>query len=698
MIESDQALLRAAAENAALSKSLQERSNLIVKMNNEKSKADAEIELLKEKIMSREKEINSLKYELHVISKELEIRNEEKNMCVKSAEAANRQHLEGVKKIVKLEAECQRLRGLVRKKLPGPAALAKMKMEVENWGQDFGESRNRSISPKNANSHLPLLLEIPNGNLHQSRKEAEFLTARLLAVEEETKMLKEALATRNSELQASRNICAEMNCRVKSLESQLESLNQQRSSESNCKFSTDSPRITLSSKGGMDRRIDSAESCASVVSEATDRSIDISINHESEHHLEFMDDFLEMERLVSSPNDAGSISILSNSNDSRSTYARDKVSSDAVKGEYFLCENHSVELESDAKSSLWMKLYSRIYTILEPHSKDLNISKVLEDIKCALKESLVDHLSKDVQIHDFCNKHSVDELSTAAKPELESALSQILQFVVSLGRKIMRVDDNDSGFNCEIEEFSVYVQKLKSQGMISVDFMLKLSSVLAKASELNFGVLDYKGCDDDVKSCDYIDKVALQENKASLNDFSKQSIDGCCGISHSFHNPEALPDKVLCPEFGQDVKQCKCKSKEFEELRTVRANLAMDLARCTEEFENTKSQLQETEQLLSGGKSELASSQRLCSLTETQLKCMTESYKSLELHAHELDLEVKVLLEKMKELDSELVEEKHHHQDTLMKCKVLEDTLQRSAPDHTASFTIFIIHVRILFY
>ncbi|KAK0603314.1 hypothetical protein LWI29_003605 [Acer saccharum] len=117
--EENQALLRAAAENAALSKSLQERSNLIVKITDEKSQADAEIEFLKENIMSHEKEINSLKYELHVVSKELDIRNEEKNMSMRSAEAANKQHLEGVKKIVKLEAECQRLRGLVRKKLPG---------------------------------------------------------------------------------------------------------------------------------------------------------------------------------------------------------------------------------------------------------------------------------------------------------------------------------------------------------------------------------------------------------------------------------------------------------------------------------------------------------------------------------------------------------------------------------------------------
>ena len=87
--------------------------------------------------------MSSLKYKLQVLSKELEIRNEEKNISMKSADAANKQHLEAVKKIAKLEAECQRLRSLVRKKFPGPAMLAQMKMEVETLGKEMGEGRRR---------------------------------------------------------------------------------------------------------------------------------------------------------------------------------------------------------------------------------------------------------------------------------------------------------------------------------------------------------------------------------------------------------------------------------------------------------------------------------------------------------------------------------------------------------------------------
>ncbi|KAL5754488.1 hypothetical protein ACOSP7_022708 [Xanthoceras sorbifolium] len=727
IIESDQALLRAAAENVALSKSLHERSNLIVKINDEKSQADAEIEFLKENIMSHEKEINSLKYELHVISKELDIRNEEKNMSMRSAEAANKQHLEGVKKIAKLEAECQRLRGLVCKKLPGPAALAKMKMEVENLGRDFSEPRNRNGALKNPNPHLSPLPEISNGNLHQSGKETEFLTTRLLTMEEETKMLKEALATRNSQLQTSRNTCAEINCRVKSLEAQIQSLNQQMSSpDSNCgilnkdlsgEFTTNSPSITFFSSDRIDKKGDSAESWASVISDVSDKSIDTSIDPESEHRLELMDDFLEMEKLACLPDDAdGDISISTNVNNATNCNAEDKASSDATKGVDLLSEQlpHSgpppeqdssdvksstIDLDSDGTNPLLLKLYSRLSEILESHYKDTDIGKVLEDIKCAMKEilgslfqHLVGHLSEEAHIHAICSPNtakttgsqilldqhdkSVADLETTIEQDLASAVSQILQFVLSLGRKAMQVQDNGHGFVRGIEDFSAYVDKLMSNEMNLVGFVLKLSHVLAKASELNFGVLGFKGCDEDVKSCDYVDKVTLLENKVGQDDISKKSFDGCCGISHPFYTLEVLQDKVLCPDFGLDGTPCKCTWKELEQLRSEKNNIAVDLARCTEELENTRLQLQEMEQLLSELKSQLASSQKLCSLTETQLKCMTESYKSLELHAQELESEVNLLRETTKELNNELLEEKHTHRAALAGCKELQDIVQ----------------------
>ncbi|KAG5612209.1 hypothetical protein H5410_023490 [Solanum commersonii] len=162
----DQQLLRSAAENSALSSSLQERSNMVIKLSEEKSQAEAEIEIF-----------------------------------------ANKQHLERVKKIAKLEAECKRLRGLVRKKLLGPAALSQMKLEVESLGRHYGNSCVKKSQGRPSIVHKV--------------QENEQLTEHLLAMEEETKMLKEALADRNSELQASRSICAKTSSKLQSLQAQL---------------------------------------------------------------------------------------------------------------------------------------------------------------------------------------------------------------------------------------------------------------------------------------------------------------------------------------------------------------------------------------------------------------------------------------------------------------------------------------------
>lgn len=66
-----------------------------------------------------EKDNSQLKYEVHVLNKELDIRSQEREYERKAVDLASKQHLETVKKIAKLEEECNRLRLLVRKKLPG---------------------------------------------------------------------------------------------------------------------------------------------------------------------------------------------------------------------------------------------------------------------------------------------------------------------------------------------------------------------------------------------------------------------------------------------------------------------------------------------------------------------------------------------------------------------------------------------------
>ncbi|KAI4316912.1 hypothetical protein L6164_024841 [Bauhinia variegata] len=731
IVNLEQEILRSAAENEALSRSLQERSNMLIKISEEKAQAEAEIELLKGNIESCEREINSLKYELHIVSKELEIRNEEKNMSIRSAEAANKQHMEGVKKIAKLEAECQRLRGLVRKKLPGPAALAQMKLEVESLGRDHGETRLRRSPVKPSSPHLSPLHEFSLDNIQKFQKDNEFLTERLLAMEEETKMLKEALAKRNSELQASRSMCAKTLSRLQSLESQLQTSNQQKGSPKSIvqithesiygQNASKAPSFISMSEDGNDDAGSYAESWApSLICELSafrkEKNTDKLSKTEATNKLELMDDFLEVEKLARLSNDSnGDISVSFSKNDNVSEVVTNDASGEVVTGKDDPSEKQgdsnalankvssdvalsASDPASDVDNLPLTKLRSRILLVFESMSKDGDVGKILEDIKHILEDTHDTStlhsercIPQDVQSADAtCDRQANPEdagltLETEyvqITPDLEAAISQVHDFVLFIGREAMTVhviaSDGD-GMSQKIEEFSVTFNKVLCKKASLLQFVLDLSYVLAKASEFRFNVLGYKGAEAETNSPDCIDKIALPENKlVQENSSGERYENGCSHILNPCSDTEIPDNGNLVSSYESNPTSQKFSMEEFEVLKLEKEKAATDLLRFTENLEMTKSQLLETEQLLAEVKSQLASAQRSNSLAETQLKCMAESYRSLEARAQELETEVNLLRVKTETLENELQDEKRGHEETLAKCKDLEEQLQRN--------------------
>lgn len=716
----DQELMKSAAENAALSRSLQERSNMLIQLNEEKSQANAEIELLKSEIESCEREVNSLKYELHIARKEVEIRNEEKNMSVRSAEAATKHHLEGVKKIAKLEAECQRLRGLVRKKLPGPAALAQMKLEVENLGRDYGESRLRRSPVKPSTPHLSQLPEFSLDHAQKYIKENELLTERLLAMEEETKMLKEALAKRNSELQASRSICAQTANKLQTMEAQLQADGEQKASILSS--------FTTKSEDGNDDSISCSGSwTAGMMSELShlkkEKTLDSPQKSESVNHADLMDDFLEMEKLAYQSNETESGADFSGSTVDEGSELVKCLASVEVAGPQ-LGEPHGLEPQATSKEDgnvvnlqlqadplVFVKLQSKISAVLELVSNDKDMEKVIEEVRQAMQE-----------MHETLHHHSVNGFTeanhssgtktdqnavtefaeiTATKEtslpgdatasssinalevineEVEVAIMQIYDFITILGKEVKTVTEaspDGDGLNRKIDTFSVkYSEAVKSYNNLN-DFILDISQVLNKASELHFNVLGFKSSEVETGTSDCIDKIALPENKVVVDSLRERYQDGCAHFSDSASDPDVPNDGNLVPTSESTATSWKCSLEEFEQLKTDKDNLAVDLARSLENLEATKSQLLETEQLLAEVKSQLTTAQKSNSLAETQLKCMAESYNSLDTRSEELKTEVNLLQGKIQNLEKELLEEKRSHEEALNRCKDLQEQLER---------------------
>ncbi|CAI9757980.1 unnamed protein product [Fraxinus pennsylvanica] len=740
----EQELLRSAAENAALSRSLQERSNMLIKLSEEKSQAEAEVELLKSNIESSDREINSLEYELHIASKELEIRNEEKNMSVRSAEVVNKQHLEGVKKIAKLEAECQRLRGLVRKKLPGPAALAQMKLEVETLGREYGDTRLRRSPLKPPISHLSQLPEFSLDSIHKYQKENELLTDRLLAMEEETKMLKEALANRNSELLASRSICFDTPHKLQDLEVQLHANGKHKSpAKSNAHVPIEGSYIqnasnpsglTSMSEGGNDDDASVAGSCATVLmSEHSyfkkDNNVDSPLKSESAHHLDLMDDFLEMEKIAYLSNDLNAaVSCSDLSGNTRNAIANydtsieataitDVQSKDHLESETPVFPNEVIALipQVHVNPLTFLKFQSRISMVLDLMSKEKNMEVVLEDIKrvvedmhdtlhpkssnrvaeaaqcldTACDQKTVAEVTEEEDMSSSGDSKTNTEILHTINQELVVAISQIYDFVMILGKeaKAIQVTAHDGGLNEKMDLFSAKYNEIINCRTNLPDFVLELSLVLSKARELHFNVLGYKNSEVETGSSDCIDKIALPENKG-IDSSTERYSNSCTQFSDSTSDPDIPHDGNLVPTSELTATSWKCSLEELEQLKLEKDNMEIDLVRCTENLESTKSLLLETEQHVSEVMSQLTSSQKSNSLAETQLKCMAESYRSLEARAEELQTEVNFLHGKIETQDNELLEERRNYQDALARCKDLQEHLQRiesySAADNDA--------------
>lgn len=666
----EQELLRSAADSDALSRTLQERSNMLVRISEEKSRADAEIEHLKSNLEMCEKEIKSLKYEVHVVSKELEIRNEEKNMCIRSAEVANKQHMEGVKKIAKLEAECQRLRSLVRKKLPGPAAIAQMKLEVENLGRDSGDARLKR-SPVKASSPC----KSPRGysssgsdfsldNAQKFQKDNEFLTERLLAMEEEMKMLKEALAKRNSELLESRILCAQSTSKLQNLEAQVQQNNSRKSSLEVCpNLNTSNPSSSISvSEDGNDDSVSCSGSLSTTPSQQTKKEGTAALEKAESinSHVDLMEDFLEMEKLACVPNQS-----------SRNGSMDSKDSSNDQKSELVNPEAYTELEEAERSSPAVMEFRSRLSKVFESASADADLRKIVKDIKCILQD-VNDCMDQDkpfdVQVHpeeiplEDC--HLSKEKLQSVHKDLTSAVSRIHDFVLLLGKEVREGQDTSvegNDFVELIEGFSITFNHVISGDKNLDDFVSNLANVFKEAMELKVNIRGLTCSEVEILSPDCIDKVALPESKVVDKDSSKEIYQNGC-----VHNEPGIP----CDENRVSEYESDSRLQEIEELKSEKEKMAVDI-------EGLKFQLQEMEQQLADIRSQFDSAQRSNSLADTQLRCMTESYRSLETHAADLEIDVNQLKEKVRNLENELDDEKRNHQEILARYHELEEHIQR---------------------
>ncbi|CAL5329291.1 hypothetical protein CsSME_00009631 [Camellia sinensis var. sinensis] len=289
-------------ENTRLSKTLLMKEKLIEELSERVSQAEAEFNTLMARLDSIEKENAFLKYEFRMLENQLEIRNEEIEFNRQSADVSHKQHMESVNKIKKLEVECQRLRVLVRKRLPGPTALAKLKNEVESQGRNQSEMR-RKLNPVTGSlivrdSTLQNPPDMPN-------KKISFLIERLCDMEEENKKLKEILSKRDDELHSSQIVCTQTASELSKVEVQLGELSKLQKSVELSRCSPIARELFPTPSFGISNdETNHSEPWASALISELDCFKNQKPKNPHEHttfgvsDMSLMDDFVEMEKLA----------------------------------------------------------------------------------------------------------------------------------------------------------------------------------------------------------------------------------------------------------------------------------------------------------------------------------------------------------------------------------------------------------------
>jgi chromosome segregation ATPase len=294
LMETSKRLTNLAIENTNLSNALLLKEKLVEELHKRASQTLAEFNALMARLDSTEKENAFLKYEFHMLQKEHEVRNEELEYNRRSSDASRRQHLESVSKVTKLEAECQRLRTLMRKRLPGPAAFSKIKSEVQMLGKEPMELRRKPNLTRDLVLRDPIMEispEIPVKNI-------DFLIEQLRGKEEENKVLREMMTRKNAELQSSRIMFSRTASRLSQVEAQVMELSgDQKSVE--LTMHSPSSREVLSPIAGSD-----AGSWANALISELEHLRDGKLKSPSGHKamkvmdMSLMDDFVEMEKLA----------------------------------------------------------------------------------------------------------------------------------------------------------------------------------------------------------------------------------------------------------------------------------------------------------------------------------------------------------------------------------------------------------------
>lgn len=701
-----------AADNTQLSKALLVKERLIEDLIKCKSQVDAELSALMPRLDSTEKENAFLRYEFCMLEKELKIRNEERVYTWESAEALRRQQLDSMKKITRLETECQRLRALLRKRLPGQGALAKIKSEVNILGREQEEMRRRRrMNPVTGglvirDSCSEKSVEIPSEKIG-------YLVDQLFQMEEENRILKDIMAKKNEELDFSRNECAKTSTKLAQLESQLGQHFKDNKSMEPMKRLPISNEISLplGFNVGNGDHTSSPGSWASALITELEHFRNEKVKNPSEGSIEvpdirLMDDFVEMEKLAIVSVDAPSASSNAASNS-------DIVGKELVTSSH--CHSSSIDMkddirtrdESSSKSRDWLQDVLKAMLEQNRVSKK-SLSELLDDIKIAIAyinntsteadteatprysmESNPLHISGFITWKSPNPSQIVDSEETGSQ-KLQSRLSSSISRLTELIEGICSTYKHS-----EMATDFVHVFQWKSSEMIPVlqQFVQACNDVLKGEADMKiFTDVLASVLDSVMKNCIACQDVSsVKDNKIKghfLWDQSQYSGDefgaGQC-------NPSSESDKVNVSEdkIQHNVPKENIKGKgETEEIKSGKEDLEARLRSATDRNEALMTQVQEMEQNMGRLEREAKTLRESNEVIEDPTENQTLINEDLETQLTVAKSKLNEVLQKLSSLEVELEDKSNCCEELESMCLELQLQLESTAKKDDLAYNI----------
>ncbi|XP_059623905.1 filament-like plant protein 7 isoform X2 [Cornus florida] len=657
LAETTNQLAKLGAQNSQLSNALTAKEKMIDNLNVQRTQAEADFNALMTRSESTEKENASLKYEVRVLEKELEIRNEEREFNRRTADVAHKQHLESVKKIAKLESECQRLRVLVRKRLPGPAALLKMKNEVELLSRDPAETRRRKSPSPTAS------MDFSDNDPDTLSKRINFLTGQIFAMEEENRNLKETLNKKTNELQLSGIMYARATSRLSQVEAQLEETSKGPTITEAARSLPTQQEISFASMSdmGSDDKVSCAESWASaLISELEHfrngkQTGTPSRKTAGVSDINLMDDFVEMEKLAT-------------------------VSVDKPVGSSHLTSDEGSEIVGTLETQ------SGGGCSTKPPDNSLSMNSfdkvISEDISPEKKTNLTNSICKIIELIEGISLPSPDYGSLETLSGKDGNFFPCKNLEAPTGYTVRVFQWKTSELGTVLQQF-VQTCKDLSTGKTQVEnFAENLTSALDWIMNHCFSIQDVSSMKDEIKKHFDWDEtrseseieggMISQFSDADKLRFPKEELSYLPIVSASHHNC-LFQLEELQPDVMEDSKRLK---DQLANMESAKEDLEGRLQSEIDKSEALAMQLRELEKTIESLRTELETLEKSKVTIEDQIECHKLVNKDLDTQLAVARAELDEASQKFLSLETELLNENKCSEELKATCLDLQLQLE----------------------